>query len=122
VARQDVAAAQIMELAESQPLTVVADSADLVWTDSDSGDGMQFTASGKDILLVRNDEVSAQTVTITTADDDIGRSGEVDAYSVGAGEIAVFGMFNTQHWRQTDGMVYVDMSDDGVQIIVVRVS
>lgn len=121
MARTAIAAAQDITLNNpEQVVAITADARDLVWTDSDDVNGMEFTPTGRDMLLVKNDEVGAQTVTIDAAADDAGRDGAITTYSIGAGEIAWFGMFNTAVWRQTDGKVHIDMSDAGIQLIVFR--
>lgn len=116
-----VAAAQIIELNNpEQVVAITADARDLAWVDSNSGEGMSFPASGKDVILVKNDELAVQTVSIDAAPDSAGRDGAITDYSIGPDEIAWFGVFDTNVWRQSDGMIDVSMSDDGVQIIVMR--
>lgn len=121
MARTAVAAAQIVALKNpEQVVAITPDARDLAFVDSDEVNGMEFTPSGKDMVLAFNDEVGAQTITFDAAADDAGRDGSIATYSIGAGETAWFGSFNTGVWRQIDGKVHVDMSDAGVQIIVFR--
>jgi hypothetical protein len=121
MARTAIAAAQIITLNNpEQVVAITADARDLAFVDSDDINGMEFVPSGRDMLLAFNDEVGAQTITIDAAADDAGRDGSIAAYSIGAGETAWFGMFNTEVWRQSDGKVHVDMSDAGIQIILFR--
>jgi len=72
-----------------------------------ASDGVQVAlVSGKTILVVRNTNAGSQTVTITSAADAQGRTGDITTYSIAAGGIAVFGPFATEGWRQSDGMLY----------------
>ncbi len=101
----------------------VADVADLTFaafTGTSGDDGNQFVASGRDIVIVRNDNVGAQTVTFSSVDDPFGRTGNIAAYSLAAGEYAIFGAFNVDGWRQADGKMYLEASAADVFCAVIR--
>lgn len=102
------------------PLT--ANSADFVWTaaGADFADGFRFQHTGKEILLVRNDNVGAQTVTINSVANQRGRTGTISAYSVGAGEYAAFPPFPVEGWRQSNGYLTGAASAADVQLAVLR--
>jgi hypothetical protein len=56
----------------------------------------------KTVILVKNAHVSdPKTVTIVSAVDDKNRTGDITAYSIVAGDIAVFGPFKTAGWTTT---------------------
>jgi len=80
----------------------------------------QFSASGKDLVFAHNTGAGAGTVTINSvADPKNNRTGDITAYSIGAGEYAVFGPFSREGWVQTDGNVYLEASTTDVKFGVV---
>lgn len=92
---------------------------DIEWEASDSGDGNYFTPTDKDILLVYNANVGAQTFTIDAAPDGYGRDGAITTYSLGAGEYAMLpGILKTACFQQTDGTVHLDSSSDDIKYII----
>ena len=97
----------------------MADAADLTMAAADTVNQNQFTCQGNDLVIAHNTGGSAYTVTVTSADDPYGRSGDVDAYSVGAGEYAIFGPFKSPGWQQSDGKVYLEASNAAVYFGVV---
>lgn len=105
-----------------QDADVSANELDYTWTAADDVNGNAFAPTGKEILLARNTDVGAQTVTIPAADDAIGREGEITAYSIGAGEEARFGRFRPSDWAQNDGNVHVDASDAAVEFLLLKLS
>ena len=120
MARTAITTASIRELVP-QHTTVGAGDADLDNEAGDDVDGNEVDCTGRDLVVVENTDASPQTVTFTAAPDEIGRSGEITAYSVAAGAIAIFGPFATAGWRQTDGKLYIDVSDALVFLGVLRV-
>jgi len=101
-------------------LPLVADSADIAFVaESTPGDGWAIPGNtGRQLLLVRNTDASAQTVTITSVPRN-GRSGDVTAYSLAAGEFAIFGGFDRAGFSQSDGTVRVEASDGTVECAVI---
>ncbi len=102
------------------PGTIAADAADLTWVAADVANKNSFVCAGGELVLVRNDDASAQTVTITSVADEYARTGDVSAYSVGAGEYALFGPIPVAGWRQSDGSVYLEASSANVKLAVIR--
>jgi hypothetical protein len=121
MARTAIPAASIHELAAAQPLNVAANAADITFQAGDNTNGNETPCTGKDLLLVNNTDAAAQTVTIDAAPDDVGRDGSISAYSVGAGELAIFGPFPTASYRQTDGMLHIDVSAATVELAIIRI-
>lgn len=97
----------------------VANAADLTMAAADTSNQNQFVASSRDLVIAHNTGGSAQTVTITSSDDPYGRSGDIDAYSIGAGEYAIFGPFKRPGWIQSDGYVYLEANSTDVKFGVV---
>ena len=100
-------------------LQPVAGSADLIETAADATNKNQFTASGNDLVIAHNTGASPYTVTISSVNDDEGRTGDITAYSVAAGAIAFFGPFKRHGWAQTNGMIYLEASNASVKFAVV---
>jgi hypothetical protein len=120
MARTPITTASIRQLA-NQHTTVAADEADLATEAGDDVDGNDVDCTGNDLVVVVNTDVGAQTVTFTAAPDEFGRTGSIAAYSLAAGETAIFGPFPTSGWRQSDSKLYIDVSDATVELGVLRI-
>jgi len=100
--------------------TYSANAADLTMAAADVGDKNQFTFAGNDLVVAHNTAGTAQTVTISSVADPYGRTGDIDTYSIGAGEYAVFGPFEAAGWQQSDGKVYLEADSADVKLGVVK--
>lgn len=121
MARTTIAAQTLLGAYPS--LAIAANAADLTFAalSGSSGDnGNQTPLTGKEILLFRNDDVGAQTVTITSVADRYNRTGDISAYSIGASEYAILGPFAVDGWKQSDGNLYFEGSDANVKCAVLR--
>ncbi len=98
----------------------VANVADLAMTAADVGNKEQVVASGKDLIVAYNTGASAHTITVTSTIDPYNRTGDISAYSLGAGEFAVFGPLATTGWIQTDGKIYFEANHAEIKFGVVR--
>lgn len=88
---------------------------------SDQVNGNSFIHTGKEILIVFNNDVAAQTVTITSAPSSkTKRVGNITAVSVPAAAHRVFQRFPIDGWQQTGGVIFIDTSDPDLQLAVVR--
>jgi hypothetical protein len=90
-------------------------SASLTMTAADVVNLNQFSASGNDLVIAHNTGGSAYTVTITSTPDTFGRMNDINAYSIPAGEYAVFGPFKLSGWAQTNGKIYLQASNAAVK-------
>jgi len=97
-----------------------ANAADLTMTAADDTDKNSYTCEGNDLVIAHNTGAGAHTVTITSVDDEYGRDGDISAYSLGAGEYAIFGPLKPHGWRQSDGKVYLEADDAEVKFGVVK--
>jgi hypothetical protein len=107
----------------SYPVTpLVANSADVTFTAAGAqfADGFSFEATGGDILLVKNGNVAAQTITLQSMPDAHNRKGDISAYSIGAGEEAVFDFSQIAFWKQADGKVYGSVTATDVSLAVIH--
>ena len=100
-------------------LPVAANALDLTETAADATNKEQFVPSGDDLVIVHNTGASPYTVTFTSMADDKNRTGDISAYSVGAGEIAAF-RFKKPGWMQSDGRVYMEASNAAMKYAVLQ--
>lgn len=119
MARTAITTAAILTLANQQ-IDVSAGAADIPMEAGDDINGNETTCTGKELVIVHNTDVGAQTVTINAAPDEFGRTGAITDYSVGVDEYAVFGPFPTTGWRQTDGKLYINVADAAVELGILR--
>lgn len=96
----------------------------LAWTAADVANGNRFAHTGKEVLLVWNTDVGAQTVTFQSVPLN-GRQDPLHdtAISLAADEYAVFN-FRGDGWKQPSGedagYVILAASDASVEFIVLR--
>ena len=58
---------------------------------------------GKTLILVKNAHATdPKTVTFTSVVDDLQRTGDITAYSLAAGAVALFGPFKAKGWAHAD--------------------
>jgi hypothetical protein len=100
-----------------------AGEADFTWTAADNVNGNSIQCTGREIILMRNDNVGAQTVTITSTEDDKGRTEDITAYSLGIGEYAQFGvgLTNSKGWKQPAGTILLTPSAADLMFAILRV-
>jgi hypothetical protein len=99
-----------------------ANAADLTMTAADATSKELTAHTGKVLVVAQNTGAGARTVTITSTVDGGGRTGDIAAYSIGAGEYAVFGPFDLDGWVQTDGKLYLEAEHAEVKFGVVDLS
>jgi hypothetical protein len=99
-----------------------ADSLDIVFTGpAVASDGISFPLTGREIVVVRNIHATLpQTVTFSATADPFGRTQDVTAYSLGAGEFMAFKFSDLIGFRQSDGNVYAVGSTTDIKFAVLR--
>jgi len=105
------------------PYSVVsAGDLDFVFEAADDLDGNAFPCTGRELILIQNTHATdAATVTISSAPDPYGRTKDITTYALDAGEFAAFWVGKTIGWRQSDGMVYLDVAGTGtIEFAVLR--
>jgi hypothetical protein len=90
-------------------------------TAADVANKNQFTAGGKDLIIAHNTGASAHNVTVTSAPDPYGRSGDIDSESIAAGELRIYGPLAVLGWIQSDGKVYLEADNAEVEFGVIKV-
>jgi len=101
------------------PLPVAANSLDFAFTVGDAVNGLQYQATGREVVLVRNINAGSQTFTLLSVADEFGRKGDITTYSLAAGEFAVL-IPPLKGFQQADGSVWIDVSHDDVHVAVLR--
>lgn len=99
-----------------------ANSLDLAMVAADVANGNKFTLSGHEVLLAQNTHAStAYTVTLTSVADHEGRSQDVTAYQLDAGDLVLFSFVGgTEGWKQPDGTVHVQANNAAVKFAVIK--
>lgn len=100
-------------------LPIGAGTADVVMTAADVANKNQFPAGGNDLVIAQNTGGSAYTVTITSVVDAFGRTGDIAAYSLDAGDVVVLGPLKREGWVQTDGNIYLEASNAAVKFGII---
>jgi len=102
---------------------ITAGSADFTFAAGTVTDGDTFVCTGKEILIVTNTEVAAaKTVTVVSVDDEKGRAEDITAYSLAAGDFAVFGvgLTNAQGWKSSAGTIRITVESATVKVAVLK--
>jgi len=101
---------------------ISANGADYTMAAGTITDGDTFVCTGREILLCRNINVGAQTITITSIADETNRTEDIATYSIGASEYAGFGvgLTNAKGWKSTAGTIRITVSSADVLVAVLR--
>lgn len=100
-------------------LPISANTRDLTTNAIDIVNGNETTlVDSKTVVLLKNEDAGATTVTFTSVADTLGRTGDITAYSIGAGELAIFGPFKLVGWTHS-GKLWIDGSDVDLKVAVI---
>lgn len=100
-------------------LPVVADSLDITTVPADLANGNESTlVDNKTFVIAHNSGASPRTITITSVADTLNRTGDITAYSIGAGQIAMLGPFKTVGWAHS-GKLWIDGSHAELLLAVI---
>lgn len=72
----------------------------------------------KTLVVLHNTGAGARTVTFTSQVDTLNRTGDITAYSIGAGEHALFGPFKAVGWSD-GGNLDINVSHAEVTIAII---
>lgn len=106
--------------AQAGPAQYPTDGVAVTWVNSDVANGNQVRITGRTLLLVRNINAGAQSVTIASAADPYSRFGTITAAALASNQQKVFPMFPLLGWLQSDGYLYINGSHADVQFGVVE--
>jgi hypothetical protein len=99
-----------------------AGTATLTATVGDAGNG-HYTPiiDGKTLIMALNTDVSvARTITISSVVDGQNRKGDVTAYSVAVGGLAMFGPFKQAYWNQNSPAgLWIDVSHAAMNLFTI---
>ena len=102
-------------LARQTPPGAYADTgALLAFTAADTVNLNEASIGDGVILLARNSSGGALTVTVTSQPDAFGRTNDIAAYSIPAGETHVFGPFVRAGWAATGAKLHFQASGAGI--------
>lgn len=99
---------------------VGVNSVDLPMVAADVSDKNQVVATCNQLVFAHNTGGSAYTITISSTNDPFNRTGDIAAYSIGAGEYALFGPFELDGWVQTDGKLYLEAENAAVKLGIIN--
>lgn len=91
----------------------------LTMTAADVANMNQFTAGGKDLLVIHNTGGSDYTFTVTSSADERGRTKDITTETVAAGVYKIVGPLELTGWVQADGKVYIAGSNAVVKFGIV---
>jgi hypothetical protein len=83
-----------------------------------AADGVQFTNVGRDVVIIQNTDVGAQTFTVVSNALQ-GRTQDITTYSLGIGESAALA-FPAPGWNDASGKLKITMSAVTVKVGVLR--
>lgn len=89
---------------------------------ADYADGAEFTLTGNEIVIIRNGNVGAKTVTVTSYVDPLNRTGDITAYSIGASEYAILPRLQPLGWANPSGKLHMVASAADVEFLVLRLA
>ena len=102
--------------------TIIAGGLTFAFTAGNTG-GDTFAVTGRELLLIQNTGVGARTFTIASVVDSFGRTGDITAYSLAAGEFAHFtgGMIaGSLGWKNSQGVITITPSHAEVKWAVLK--
>lgn len=92
----------------------------LTMATADTSNNNHIVAAGDCILVAHNTGGQAYTVTITSVADPVtGRTGNVNAQSLAAGEIRIFRLTNNG-WANSSGQIVVSANNAAVKFGVIQ--
>lgn len=112
--------AEIKELVKYPALPVTANSLDVAETAPNDTNGCDYVPTGREIVVLHNTTVGAATFTLVSSADPYGRTGDITAYSLGAGEFAALIPPSTG-FLGAGGKITITVSDPGIKFLVMRV-
>jgi hypothetical protein len=116
MARQQIL---MQELRGPYDASYPANSADITFTLAIVADKEALQISCPILVLVKNVNVGAKTVTFNSVVDRYNRTLDVTTYSIAAGSIAAF-EFKPHGWKQTDGFLYAEAEHIDVSYAVLK--
>lgn len=93
----------------------------VTWTAADTSNDNQFTLTGRELILIRNqDGANAHNVTLTSIADPYGRTGDITA-SVAASGYRAFWVGALLGWLQSDGKFYLEADSTQIEFAILKI-
>ncbi len=90
------------------------------WANSNAAAGNYFQSTGRELLLLKNNSGLPATVTFDSVNDPLIRQGDITGYIIDGAEISCYWFGNQVGWRNRNGNVFFQTSDNDVQYAVIR--
>lgn len=95
-----------------------ANALDFTLTAADVANGNQYVCTGREVLIVYNsDGANPYTFTLGSVVDPYGRTQDLTAYSLAAGEYAALPVPSVG-FKQTDGYAYINGSNAAIKFAI----
>lgn len=115
MARQTLTAAQA-----NGPWPVLADAVTVTATAADATEKEQTLLTGRELLIARNSGASSRVCTITSVAHPVTkRTGDI-VETIPAGEMRLFGPFDVDGFKQTNGYLYFEAAHADILWSVIR--
>lgn len=100
-------------------LPLASSAVDFMFTAVDDPTDRQTPlVDAKTVVMAYNTDSGAHTITFTSVLNAFNRAGDITAYSVAAGKIALFGPFRNAGWASL-GKLLIDISDPKLRLAVI---
>ena len=111
--------AEIKDIPKYPALPVTATSLDVGEITANDTNGIDFVASGREIIIAHNTTGGALTFTLVSVADPFGRTGDITSYSVGAG---LFSIVPTPvaGFAGAGGKIQITVSAVGLKFLALR--
>lgn len=93
----------------------------ITFTAADIANFNQAVMSGKDLLLINNTDVGAQTVTVNSVSDPYSRTGDITAFSMATGTFYMVGPLFKLGWAQSGGVLFFQGSTATVKFALIQI-
>ena len=91
------------------------------FTAADVANGNEFAASGRDLILAYNSDVSSHNVTITSQADQFGRLGTITSEALPAGAYHLYGPLAKTGWANSSGQILLSADNAGVKFAILQI-
>jgi hypothetical protein len=80
-----------------------------------------FISTGRELLVARNTSADTPyTITIVSAADEMGRTGNITAESIAFGVTRMYGPFPRSGWSQSTGHINVEAANEAIEFAVIQ--
>ena len=86
---------------------------------SDLANGNTIPCTGQEVLWIFNNDTVLHHFTITSAPDQLGRTGDIAAYVVNPGTLCAIQMSQVVGWKQSDGTIHISSDNALLKFAVV---